>query len=223
MYDPDDLVPLSALQHLIYCERQAALIHLERVWTDNVYTVEGRQRHDVVDAGQLEARKDVRIVRRLAVSSLRLGLSGITDVVEFRRVIGPDGEGIMIPGAPGRWRPFPVEYKRGRPKSHLADEVQLCAQAMCLEEMLAVTVAAGALFYGKTRRRKGVLFEPKLRDLTQQSAQRIHEILGSGRTPSAIRGEKCKACSLAEVCQPTLGERSATAHIARLFRSGDMS
>lgn len=223
MYDSDDLIPLSALQHLIYCERQAALIHLERVWVDNVYTVEGKQFHDVVDAGQFETRKDVRIVRRLAVRSLRLGLSGVADVVEFHKVVEADGEGIAIPRASGRWRPFPVEYKRGKPKSHFADEVQLCAQAICLEEMLVMAVPEGALFYGKTRRRKAVVFDRELRELTERSARRMHEILASSRTPPAIWGEKCNACSLVEVCQPKLGDKSATAYTRRLFRSGDKS
>ena len=144
-----DLLPLSALQHLVFCERQFALIHVEQVWTENVLTVEGRQLHEQVDGGEAEARGEVRIARSVPLRSLRLGLTGRSDVVELRR----SADGVEIPGVSGRWRPYPIEYKRGKPKPHRADEVQLCAQGMCLEEMLGVEVPLGALFYGTTRRR----------------------------------------------------------------------
>jgi CRISPR-associated exonuclease Cas4 len=138
MFAEKELLPLSALQHLVFCERQAALIHLERVWADNPATVEGSHLHRTTDAGQGESRGDVRITRGLPLRSLHLGLSGRADVVEFHRVGGDAAmRGVELPGARGHFLPFPVEYKRGRPKrTHRADEVQLCAQAMCIEEML---------------------------------------------------------------------------------------
>ncbi|HMB52207.1 MAG TPA: CRISPR-associated protein Cas4 [Thermoanaerobaculia bacterium] len=163
-------LPLSALQHLVFCERQFALIHVERQWADNPLTVDGKALHEQADAGGSETRGDVRILRGLALRCERLALVGKADVVELHRTGG--GDGARLPGADGCWRPFPVEYKRGRPKLHDADRVQLCAQAFCLEEMLAVPVPAGALFYGKTRRREEVAFDPALRQRTETAAAR---------------------------------------------------
>src|SRR6266567_7026185 len=144
MYDEEDLLPLSALQHLVFCERQCALIHIEGVWADNALTVEGSHLHDRVDemGPRIESRGDLRIARGVALRSLRLGLSGRADVIEFHRVT--EG-GVELAGVSGLWRPFPVEYKRGRPKRDRCDEVQVCAQARCLEEMLETAVPAGAL------------------------------------------------------------------------------
>lgn len=202
MYTEEDLLPLSALQHLLFCERQAALIHIEQVWRDNPLTVEGSHLHERVDGGEAESRGDVRIVRSLALRNLRLGLSGKTDVVEFHR----------DPSSPDLWQPFPVEYKRGKPKTHRADEVQLCAQALCLEEMLGAAVPAGALFYAQTRRRTEVPFDAELRRLTEETAARLHRLFASGVTPRAVREPKCDHCSLLDVCLP-----ESSSHSARLY------
>ena len=141
-YTEDDLLPLSGLQHLLFCERQCALIHIEQVWAENVLTAEGRIMHERVHEEGKESRGDVRIEFGMPLRSLRLGLIAKADVVEFHRDREyPDD----------LWRPFPVEYKRGKPKKGNFDKVQLCGQAMCLEEMLDVEIPAGALFYGKTR------------------------------------------------------------------------
>ncbi len=191
MFTEDDLLPLSALQHLLFCERQCALIHIERVWADNRLTVEGRHLHDRAHGESSETRGGVRIVRGLAIRSLHLGLSGRADVVEFR----PDPSG----GPP---RAFPVEYKRGRPKRDACDRVQLCAQALCLEEMQGVTVPAGALFYGRLRRRLDVTFDGELRALTHEAAGRLHALIAAGRTPVAVRAPKCESCSLLDLCVP---------------------
>ena len=150
----DALIPLSALQHYLFCPRQCALIHVEQIWAENAATAEGRLLHERADAGGGETRPGVRIARGLALRSFALGVSGKADVVEFHDA--RRGE---------RGRPFPVEYKRGKPKSHRADEVQLCAQAICLEEMFDTSIAAGALFYGVTRRRFAVVFDEDLRAL----------------------------------------------------------
>lgn len=214
MYTEDDLLPISALQHLLFCERQCALIHIERAWAENRLTVEGRRLHDKVHGGPDESRHardgPVRIVRGLPLRSLRLGLSGQADVIELHAPL--DGRGPP--------RPFPVEYKRGRPKAHDADRVQLCAQALCLEEMLGVEVLAGALFYGRTRRREEVAFGAGLRALTEQTAQRLRELLRGGRTPPAIREPRCRNCSLRELCLPaaTAGGRSAASYLRRALR-----
>ena len=188
-YNEDQLLPISALQHLLFCERQCALIHVEHVWTENEFTAEGRVLHERAHEGTDETRAGgkVRITRGLPVRSLELGLSGQCDVVEFH-----DGAGAVLP----------VEYKRGKPKAHAADEVQLCAQALCLEEMLARPVDRGALYYGQRRRRTEIVFDEPLRVLTRETARRLHELIASGVTPSAVRETKCDACSLLPLCLP---------------------
>jgi len=184
----DDLLALSALQHYLYCPRQCALIHVEQQWAENRFTAEGRVLHERADRGGSEVRDGVKIARGVPLRSLRLGVVGRADVVELH-----DG---------GRL-PVPVEYKRGRPKAHRADEVQLCAQAFCLEEMFDCAVPEGFLFYGRTKRRKVVAFDATLRDLTAEVAAQARELLASGRTPSPFyEKRKCDACSLKELCRP---------------------
>lgn len=219
MFAEEDLLPLSALQHLVFCERQAALIHLEQVWVDNAATVEGSDLHRKTDAGQGESRGDLRVTRGLSLRSLHLGLSGRADVVEFQRITGAAAmHGVELPGARGHFLPFPVEYKRGRPKrTHRADEVQLCAQAMCLEEMLDTTVLEGALFYGRTRHRIPVSFDAGLRELTEQAAKQLHDLFAARVTPAAVWQKKCRECSLLQICQPRAGARSAARYVERLF------
>jgi len=229
MFNDDNLLPLSAVQHLVFCERQCALIHLEGVWAENRLTVEGGRLHRRVhDRPEVECRAGVRIARHVRLRSLRLGLSGIADVVEFHPLVDAaapadpdapaaarggldDGDamtssaldaGAVLPGVPGRWRPFPVEYKRGRPKRNRCDEVQLCAQALCLEEMLGAAVPAGALFYGRTRRRKDVAFDASLRRTTEDTADRLHRLFDARITPPAEVGPKCRNCSLKDACLP---------------------
>lgn len=214
MFSEDELLPISALQHVVYCERQAALIHLERLWGENVHTIEGRSMHENSDAAGGESRGDIRIARALPLRSLILGVSGVADVVEFHR-----GEtGAALAGRAGRWRPFPVEYKKGRPKRHRADEVQLCAQAVCLEEMFATPVPEGALFYGTIRRRKDVAFDAILRRLTVETAERLRRIIDSAVTPPARWGPKCRQCSLIEECRPRSAEKSARRYLTAMLR-----
>lgn len=204
-----ELLPLSALQHLLFCERQCALIHIEGLWAENKLTVEGQHLHQKAHAGHGESRPGVRIARGLAIQSERLGLVGYADVVEFHEDANT-----------GATRPFPVEYKRGRPKRHDADLVQLCAQAMCLEETFNTTVAAGALFYGSTRRRLDVTFDQRLRQLTWESAARLHEMIASGVTPRARRERKCEQCSMFHLCMPDAldGDRRASRYLRNSIR-----
>lgn len=190
MFKEEDLLPLSALQHLLFCERQCALIHIEQAWNENLFTAEGRMMHERVDQGGREFRKEVRSEYGVPIRSLRLGLIGKADVVEFHR----ENEGV--------WRPFPVEYKRGRPKKEDWDRVQLCAQAMCLEEMLHANIVKGALFYGKNRRREAVLLDERLRQRTENAAIRLHELVASGITPPAEYSKRCESCSLIHICMP---------------------
>ena len=214
MFNEDDLLPLSGLQHLLFCERQCALIHLEQVWADNPFTVEGKALHEATDEPGTEVRSGVRRARGLLLRSLRLGLAGKADTVELH----PDAAGVPVPGVEGRFRLFPVEYKRGKPKEHRADEVQLCAQALCLEEMLGTTIPEGALFYGTTRRRLPVPFDGELRALTEDAARRYHALITSGITPHARREPKCESCSLLPLCRPDATGKSAGRYLETLYR-----
>lgn len=181
----DALVPVSALQHYLFCPRQCALIHVERIWAENGATAEGRLMHERVDGGRSDRRIGVRIVRGLVLRSFQHGLSGKADAIEFH------GE-----------TPYPVEYKRGRPKAHRADEVQLCAQGLCLEEMFGVPVLEGALFYGQTRKRQRVILDTELRELTARVADGCRAMITAGLTPPPHETSACRRCSLAETCRP---------------------
>ncbi|HEW79231.1 MAG TPA: CRISPR-associated protein Cas4, partial [Phycisphaerales bacterium] len=189
MYSEDDLIQLSALQHLLFCERQCALIHIEQLWSENLFTAEGRIIHEKVDTANREVRRNVRTEYGMPMRSMHLGLIGKADVVEFHRQ--EDG-----------WQPFPVEYKRGKAKENNCDKVQLCAQAICLEEMLDVEIEHGALFYGRTRRRLDVVFDNDLRTETEDTARKLHKLIESGITPGAEYSEKCRNCSLVDLCMP---------------------
>ena len=200
---PGDSLPISALQHWLFCPRQCALIHVERQWAENAYTAEGRILHERADEGRPESRDGVRTLRSVQLASEALGLHGVADVVELRGSA-----------------PFPVEYKRGRPKAHRADEVQLCAQALCLEEMTGHGVPEGALFYGKNRRRKVVAMDDDLRGLTCSVAAEARQALGDGVLPAPVfEPKKCGACSLVELCRPEarrdLGEGWMARRLAR--------
>lgn len=188
--DDDELIPISALQHYLYCPRQCALIHLERLWSESRHTAEGRLLHDRVDQPQVEKRKGVRTVTAMPLLNMELGITGVADVVEFHRTDASESA-------------FPVEYKRGRPKGHRADEVQLCAQALCLEAMLGQSIATGALYYGQTRRRMDVPFDDALRELTRQTIENVRAMLALSVTPlAAYERRRCDACSLIDLCQP---------------------
>lgn len=214
MYDAADLLPLSGLQHLLYCPRQWALIHLEDQWAENRWTTEGKMLHARADTDEVEVRPGKRIARGLYIQCLRVGLSGRADVVEFEAVGEGDlsqlnrDETVSLPGVSGRWRPVPVEYKRGRPKKNNCDRVQLCAQALCLEEMLGVRISSGALFYGKTRRRTEVPMDTALRGETEALAMEMHRLHAAGCTPPPVNDARCEQCSLRVNCMPGLGGRA---------------
>ena len=202
----EDLLPLSGLQHFAFCRRQWALIHLEQQWQENLRTVEGGLLHRRAhDEAARERRSDTLILRGLQVVSHQLGLSGQCDVVEFHAT----PKGVPLQGDEGLWQPYPVEYKRGKPKSHQADELQLCAQAMCLEEMLCCSIPEGALFYGEPRRRTVVLFTPELRETVRRDSDEMHQLYHRGHTPKAKPSKSCSACSLKELCLPQLVRRES--------------
>jgi len=191
MYAEEDLLQLSALQHFVFCRRQCALIHIEQFWEENRFTAEGRIMHENVHEEGVEIRKDVRIERGIPLRSLDLGLSGKADVVEFHKTT--DGRG---------WDLFPVEYKRGKPKPDHSDSIQLCAQALCLEEMLGAKIPVGALFYGKTKHRLDVEFNEELRQEARDLAACLHEFIEAGKTPQAEYCAKCDSCSFFDRCLP---------------------
>ena len=195
---------LSGLQHFAFCRRQWALIHIEDQWAENARTVDGKLMHERVhDQAFRESRGDRLTVRGLAVHSAELGISGQCDAVEFFK----DPSGVPLRDREGLWRPYPVEYKRGRPKEHDADELQLCAQAMCLEEMLCCTIQEGALYYGEPRRRTIIAFTPQLRRQVQDSLAEMHRLYQRQYTPKVKPSKSCSACSLKESCLPKLMNR----------------
>jgi CRISPR-associated exonuclease Cas4 len=206
-YHEEDLIQLSALSHYAYCPRRCALIHIEQLWSENLFTAEGRIMHEKVHEENRESRGSLRIEYGVPLRSLRLGLIGKADIVEFHRM------------EKDVWQPFPVEYKRGKPKVDDCDKVQLCAQALCLEEMLNIRVPQGALFYGKTRRRLDVSFEEKLRQKTENTARDVRLLLESGITPAPVYTKKCESCSLVAECLPKTMEkkRSVKSYLKRIL------
>lgn len=188
--DSDDRIPLSALQHYAFCPRQCALIHISRVWDENLYTQRGRRVHEKVDKGESSSRGSVRVERSLPLWSAIHGLTGVADVVEFSE------KGI----------PYPVEYKSGSKKNSLPDRIQLTGQALCLEEMFDCTIAEGALFYHHTRRRETVPIVSELRTQTLRVITNVHGLLSRDVIPPPCNDGRCQHCSLADSCLPMLAE-----------------
>ena len=210
-YTPDELLPLSGIQHFLFCRRQWALIHIEQQWKENVLTAEGRIMHKRVDDPFFtETRKGVITARSVPIASYRLGLVGVCDVVEF--TASPDG--VQLPGHAGLstgplrlYLPAPIEYKRGKEKHDHSDEAQLCAQAICLEEMLSVAIPFGYLYYGETRHRVAVELNAELRNLVQAMSDEMHAYFKRGYTPRVKTSKACRSCSLADICLPELQEK----------------
>ena len=204
-YTDDDLLALSGIQHMAFCERQWALIHLEQQWVENLSTMEGHLLHEKVhDSQQTEARDSVVYVRALNILSYRLGLKGVADMIEFHPVQDDSAPGMILSGHKGFYRPLPVEYKRGKAKPDDRDTVQLCAQALCLEEMYGVKIERGYLFYGQTRRRMEVWLDQQLRSRVEELSIMMHELFHAGITPPARKGVKCNLCSMIDICLPKM-------------------
>lgn len=198
------LIPLSALQHYAFCPRQCALIHNEQAWSENWLTAQGQQLHQRVDHGLPESRKGIRYERGVEVSAPQLGLIGKLDLLEIEIDSGAC---------------FPVEYKRGKPKQDPIDEIQLCAQALCLEEMLNISVPYGALWYWQTRHRHQIEFTDELRQQTDEIIKSTRSLLESGKTPKAKYEKKCQACSLYELCNPKLTFRDKSrAYVKAIYQ-----
>lgn len=199
--DDEDLLMLSGIQHIAFCERQWALIHIEQQWAENVRTIEGNHLHERVDDPfEKDWRKGLITMRSVTLVSSALGLTGVADVVEL---IATESEcGCILLDREGKWIIRPVEYKRGKPKTDDRDEVQLCAQAMCLEEMHGIEIINGSIYYGETRHRVDVQFTVDLRKRVQTLAERMHRLYNEGFTPLPILKKHCRSCSLVDICLP---------------------
>ncbi len=205
MYTEDDFIMISALQHYIFCPRQCGLIHVDDVWQDNLFTVRGEILHEKVDTDTYETRGDVKTVRGLRIHSYKYGLVGRCDVVEFKNTL--NGKEV-----------FPVEFKAGQPKEDMSDKVQLCAQVLCLEEMLNTHISKAAFFYGKIRRRNIVIIDEELRKQTITVIQSVREIVDNKKIPKAEYSAKCGNCSLINICQPkAMNKRRLQNYIKELY------
>ncbi|SHI91386.1 CRISPR-associated exonuclease, Cas4 family [Geosporobacter subterraneus DSM 17957] len=212
-YKEEDFLLLSGIQHFSFCKRQWALIHIEQQWQENLRTVEGHIFHEKTHDNSIkEKRGDLIISRGMGIFSRSLGLTGACDVVEFHRA--PDG--ISIFGREGTYKPVPIEYKKGKPKEDESDVLQLCAQAMCLEEMLLCKIPEAFLFYGETKRRLKIILDDELRERVRAIVREMHELYDKKHTPKVKISKACKACSLAEICMPKLCKNpSATYYIRK--------
>ncbi len=234
----DDFFQISALQHYVYCPRQCALIHVEGAWRENVFTVRGDILHEKVDADTYETRGAVKTVRGLKIHSFRLGISGRCDVVEFRAkreketftsaepAPADEGKGRLLQSEandegdlyPGTFTIIPVEFKSGKPKDDISDKVQLCAQALCLEEMLNTAVKHGAFFYAKIRRRVQVEIDNELRKQTEEIIANVRDLITNKRTPAAVYSAKCRNCSLEPICMPkAMSDRKLKLYLKSLY------
>lgn len=202
---------LSGIEHFVFCRRRWGLIHIENQWADNFRTVDGSLMHqNAHDKGFRESRGDRFITRGMSVHSATLGISGQCDVVEFIR----SSAGIPMPGRDGLWQPYPVEYKRGKPNERGAEELQLCAQALCLEEMLCCDIAEGALYHGETRHRSVISFTQELRRSVRAALAEMHELFARRHTPRVKPTKSCNACSLKDLCLPKLmGRKSVNEYL----------
>lgn len=219
MYAEEDYLMLSGIQHFAFCRRQWALIHIEQQWDDNYRTTAGELMHKKAhDEGSFEKRGDLLTVRGLRIASRELGLSGQCDIVEFHR----DEKGFELFRYDGRWKPVPVEYKHGAPKENNADELQLCAQAMCLEEMFQTHLSEGYLYYGEKRRRSHVELTEVLREEVKKASKEMHDLFRRGYTPNVKTSKWCRACSLENLCVPKLQKASSVrAYIEQNMKADD--
>jgi CRISPR-associated exonuclease Cas4 len=207
-YLPDELLPLSGIQHFVFCRRQWALIHVERQWQENALTVEGKLLHKRADDPFFsETRKGIITARSVPIASYRLGLTGVCDVIEFTE----SSEGVQLMGREQLYLPAPVEYKRGHEKRDACDEAQICAQAICLEEMLSVAIPCGYLYYGETRHRVSVELTAELRELVRKMSEEMHAYFQRGYTPRVKTSKACRSCSLVDICLPGLQENGMAA------------
>jgi len=202
MYNDEDMLMLSGIQHFRFCPRQWALIHIDQQWEDNHLTIEGEILHKHVDEPSYRQKHGEYItLRSVNIASHELGLYGITDIVELHPS-DDETNSICHPKYPGYWRPYPIEYKRGRPKRNEIDEVQLAAQAICLEEQYGISIDKGAIYYGEVHHREEIAITEYLRDIVASCASAMHAIYKEGKLPPINYGKHCMKCSLKDICMP---------------------
>lgn len=212
VYSEEDFLQLSGIQHFKFCRRQWALIHIENQWVENYHTTDGKIFHENAHNGSFsESRGNLYVTRDMRVFSAELGVSGACDVLEFRK----GDSGIPLKGRVGLWQPYPVEYKRGKPKTDTEDVVQLCGQAMCLEEMLCCEIPTGALYYGEIQHRREVSFDTNLREEVRSLLAEMHSLYAQGHTPKAKPRKSCGACSLKDICLPELTKKQSVEEYLR--------
>lgn len=200
-YDSDNYLLISGIQHFIYCRRQWALIHIEQLWSENYFTIDGQIKHSKVDnTDSTELKNDIRIIRSMPVSSQKLKIQGKCDVVELK----PDDDGFYFSKYDKKYKVYPIEYKRGKPKLDESDTMQLLAQAMCLEEMLGLRIEEGACFYFETRRRQQIIFTEDMRNRLMSIIEEMNNYYNRKYTPKVKKSKKCRSCSLKDVCLPEL-------------------
>ncbi|MGO8878494.1 MAG: CRISPR-associated protein Cas4 [Desulfomonilaceae bacterium] len=230
MFTEEEFLPISLLQHLLFCPRRAALVHIEGIWSDNIFTALGQNMHERVHTTEVESRRDLRVTRGLLLRSLTLGVTGKADVVEFQRLnelesnsASVDLRAIKLNGVRGLWRAYPVEYKSGHLRHEVGYEIQLCAQAICLEEMLGTHVTEGSIYYGKTGRRLDLVFDSQLRLATETACCQLHSVLNSDETPPAKYEPKCTKCSLLDFCLPKVmsQNRSVKSYMDKVVGSNE--
>jgi CRISPR-associated exonuclease Cas4 len=217
-YKEEDFLQLSGLQHFIFCRRQWALVHIEQQWEDNERTAIGEIMHKRTHNVDIrEKRGDTITVRAMRIRSFELGISGECDVVEFHRA----EKGVQLQDEQGTWEIYPVEYKKGKQKSDQSDSAQLCAQAMCLEEMFCTEIKCGALYYGEIRRRESVKFTEDLRNLVKDTIKEMHQDFKRGYTPKAKRKKCCNACSLKDICLPEIEKKISVSQYMKKAIQGE--
>lgn len=214
-----DFLMLSGIKHFQFCRRRWALVHIEQLWNENALTLEGHYMHERVhDEGFTELRGSVLLSRAMPIRSETLHITGECDMVELHR----DSNGIALHGRDGRWQVYPVEYKHGKPDERGADELQLCAQAMCLEEMFVTNIPEGSIYYGELRRRKKVALTPELREKVQSALKEMYQLFKRGYTPKVKMTRACKNCSLSEYCMPQLSKNSSAAAYVKSILENDL-
>ena len=211
----DDYLMISGIQHFAFCKRQWALIHIENQWFENEYTTDGEIFHERAhDSSLIEKRKGIIITRALRIKSDTLGVTGSCDIVEFHK----DDDGISIHNFEGKWLPIPIEYKRGKPKQYNYDELQLCTEAMCLEEMLVCKIEYGFIYYGETGKRKKIIFDDTLKNQVKSLFQEMHELFNKAHTPKVKTNKRCYLCSLKNICLPKLNKiKQASTYINNIL------
>lgn len=224
MFNEDEWIPISALAHFSFCPRRVFLIHSENLWAENQWTTEGRVLHETTDTQTRKSSRSVRFVRSLRLACAEEGLYGVADVVEFKRVDGHDfsqqrsefdSDGVSLPNCKGRWFPVPIEFKRGKTRTDESYEIQVCAQALCLEDKFALSIPFGYIYFGQSGHRNKIELSVSLRETTRNMIKDVRETLFSDITPKPLKSKKCRQCSLVDLCLPEIAKSGSVERYIR--------